>query len=362
MLDLTPEIDELWEELNEAIQGVLRSGRFILGPNVAAFEGEVASYLGVKHAIGVNSGTDALTIGLRALGVGPGDQVITTCFSFFATPGSISNVGATPVFADIDPESYNLDPELIETGITGRTRAILPVHLFGQAADMERICAVAERHGIPILEDVAQAFGASHGGSRLGAIGGAGIFSFFPAKSLGAFGDAGMIATDSDEVAEKARMLRNHGSRQKYVNEMIGYNSRLDELQAAILRVRFPRLDANNRRRVKIAELYSELLAGVPYLTTPVVKTYGDHVFNYYTLRIADGRRDGVEKALEAAGIASAIYYPIPLHRLPPYEDRSVQLPVAERAAGEVLSLPMGPELTEARVRLIAETVRSALR
>ncbi|MCA1791858.1 MAG: DegT/DnrJ/EryC1/StrS family aminotransferase, partial [Thioalkalivibrio sp.] len=256
VLNLTPEIEELWDELNDAFQRVLRSGQFILGPEVEAFETEVADYLGVKHAIGVNSGTDALVIGLRALGIGPGDEVITTPFTFFATGESIANVGATPVFVDIDENSFNIDPSLIEDAITPRTKAILPVHLFGRPCDMDAVMGIAERHGLEVVEDAAQSFGARLGGQQSGTFGRVGAFSFFPSKNLGAFGDAGLLATDDDEVAESARMLRAHGSRTKYHNETLGYNSRLDSLQAAFLRVKLPRVDAWNERRRDVAATY----------------------------------------------------------------------------------------------------------
>ena len=232
--DPRPEIEALWDEIQAAIHRVLKSGRFILGPEVKAFEQEVAEYLGVKHAIGVNSGTDALVIALRALGVGPGDEVITTPFTFFATAEAISLVGATPVFVDIDPKTFNINPELIPEAITSRTKAILPVHLYGQAADMDPILDIAERHGLRVLEDTAQAFGAKYKGQKLGTLGDAGAFSFFPTKNLGGIGDGGLIATNNDNVAELARMLRAHGAKKKYFHEMIGYNSRLDELQANI--------------------------------------------------------------------------------------------------------------------------------
>jgi dTDP-4-amino-4,6-dideoxygalactose transaminase len=244
--DPLPEVEALWEELQAAALRVLRSGRYILGPEVEAFEEEVAAYLGVKHAIGANSGTDALVIALRALGVGPGDEVITTPFTFFATAEAISLVGATPVFVDIDPRTFNINPDLIPSAITPRTKAILPVHLYGLPAEMDPILEIARSHGLKVLEDCAQAFGATYKGKKVGTLGDAGAFSFFPTKNLGGFGDGGLIATNSDEVAERARMLRAHGSRRKYYNEAIGYNSRLDALQAALLRVKLPRVDAWN--------------------------------------------------------------------------------------------------------------------
>lgn len=347
MLDLRPEIEAHWQEYMDAIAGVLRSGQFILGPNVEAFEHEVASYLGVKHAIGVNSGTDALVIALRALGIGPGDEIITTPFTFFATAEAISMVGATPVFVDIDPKTFNIDPNLIEPAITERTKAILPVHLYGQAADMDPILALARRYNLKVIEDTAQSFGGEYKGRKLGTVGDAGAFSFFPSKNLGGFGDGGLIATNDDEVAEKARMLRVHGSRKKYFNETIGYNSRLDELQAALLRIKLRYVDAWNQDRRKKARVYTEVLGDCGGVVPPCEVPYGYHVYHQYTLRILNGRRDQVHAALLTQGIATAIYYPVPLHRLPPYGQQSRLLPEAERASAEVISLPLWPGMSE---------------
>ncbi len=341
ILDLTPEVEALWDELMAAITRVLRSGQFILGPEVEAFEREVAEYLGVKHAIGLNSGTDALVIGLRALGIGPGDEVITTPFTFFATAEAISLAGATPVFVDIDPRTFNINPELIPPAITPRTKAILPVHLYGRPAEMDALLAIAEEHGLKVLEDCAQAFGATYRGKKVGTWGHAGAFSFFPSKNLGAYGDGGLLATNDDEVAELARMLRAHGSRRKYYNETVGYNSRLDALQAAILRVKLPHVDRWNAERRKVAERYNQLLAGTPGLVLPEVSE--GHVFHQYTVRVLEGQRDRVKQALAEAGIGTMVYYPVPLHRLPVYGYSEGVFPEAERAATEVLSLPMGP-------------------
>lgn len=343
ILDLTPEVEELWDDLMAAIARVLRSGQFILGPEVEAFEREVAEYLGVKHAIGVNSGTDALVIGLRALGVGPGDEVITTPFTFFATAEAISLVGATPVFVDIDPRTFNINPELIPPAITPRTKAILPVHLYGRPAEMDSILAIAEEYGLKVLEDCAQAFGATYRGKKVGTLGHAGAFSFFPSKNLGAYGDGGLLVTNDDGVAELARMLRAHGSRRKYYNEIIGYNSRLDALQAAILRVKLPHVDRWNERRRQVAERYNQLLSGVPGLVLPEISE--GHVFHQYTVRILGGKRDAVQQLLAEAGIGTMVYYPIPLHRLPVYGYPEGSFLKAETAAGEVVSLPMGPHL-----------------
>jgi dTDP-4-amino-4,6-dideoxygalactose transaminase len=346
VFDPSAETAALWPQLMEAIEGVLKSGRFIAGPNVAALEEEFAALLGARHAIGVNSGTDALVIGLRSMGIGPGDEVITTPFSFFATAEAISAVGATPVFADVDPVTFALDPAEVEGRITPRTRAILPVHLFGHAADLERLAAIARRHGLRLLEDVAQAAGGSFAGQRLGTIGDAGAFSFFPTKNLGAFGDGGLLVTGDDEIAAMARMLRTHGSVRKYENCHVGYNSRLDELQAAVLRVKLPGLDAANADRRAVAARYTARLRGVAGLTLPSERPGATHVYHQYTVRVAGGRRDAIRRRLEEDGVATMVYYPIPIHRLPVYAGLAVgPLPHAEQAAREVLSLPMWPSL-----------------
>ncbi|MGB9859043.1 MAG: DegT/DnrJ/EryC1/StrS family aminotransferase [Moorellaceae bacterium] len=362
LLDLTPEIEALWEELLNAIQGVLKSGQFILGPNVKAFEQEVAQYLGVKHAIGVNSGTDALVIALRALGIGPGDEVITTPFTFFATAEAISQVGATPIFVDIDPKTFNINPELIEPAITPRTKAILPVHLYGQAADMDPIMELAEKYNLKVIEDTAQAFGGEYKGRKLGTIGYAGCFSFFPSKNLGAFGDGGLIVTNDDEIAEVARMLRVHGAKKKkYYNEMIGYNSRLDEIQAAILRVKLPHIDEWNEARRQAAKRYNELLKDVPGIVTPYEAPYAKHVYHQYTIRVTVGKRDKVKQFLADQGIGTMVYYPVPVHKLPVYAQNVVTLPEAEKAAVAVLSLPLWPGIGKGVQVKLAEALEAAL-
>jgi len=363
VLDLGPELEALWGELSSEVLRVLRSGRFVLGPDVEAFEREAAQYLGVKHAVGLNSGTDALFIGLRALGVEPGDEVVTTPFTFFATAEAISLIGATPVFADIEADSFNLDPASVEAAVTGRTRAVIPVHLFGRPVDWGRISAIAFRHDLRVLEDCAQSIGATvAGGARTGALGDAGAFSFYPTKNLGGFGDGGLLTSDDDAVAETARMLRTHGERRRYHNEMIGYNSRLDALQAALLRVKLQRLEEFNQARRAAARRYSELLADLDgALTTPAV-TDG-HVFHQYTVRIHGGRRDEVRQRLDDAGIGTMVYYPIPCHRLPIYVDAyaDASLPVAEAAADEVLSLPLWPAIEAATQERVADALAAAL-
>lgn len=359
LLDLSGRIERRWEELRSASERVMKSGRFILGPEVEAFEEEVGDYLGVEHAVGVNSGTDALVIGLRSLGVGPGDEVITTPFTFFATPESISIVGARPVFVDIEPESFNLDPERVEAAITNETAAIVPVHLFGGPANMDALSDIAARHDVPLLEDCAQSYGAVYGGRRTGAIGAAGAFSFFPSKNLGGFGDGGLLATNDADVAKTSRMLRAHGGKDKYHNVMLGYNSRLDALQAAILRVHQRYIDQDNAGRREAAARYGELLADAPGLTVP--EPTSGHVFHQYTVRIHDDRRDRVVRRLDDHGIASKVYYPVPCHRLPVYAAMDVSLPEAEKASDEVLSLPMWPEIDCAAQERVAKVLRGAL-
>ena len=500
VLDLAPQLASLWEELNRAIQRTLRSSHYILGPEVHAFEQEAARYLGVRHAIGCNSGTDALVIALRALGIGPGDEVITTPFTFFATAEAISQVGATPVFVDVEEESMNLDPSLVERAITPRTRAILPVHLFGRPCDMEAILELARRHGLMVVEDCAQSFGARcqgrqtgslgqmgcfsffpsknlgaygdggllatqddqladlaralralgigpgdevitspftffataeaisqvgavpvfadveeesmnldpalaaravtprtrailpvhlfgrpcdmagildlarrrgllvvedcaqsfgarHRGRHTGTLGQAGCFSFFPSKNLGAFGDGGMLATDDDQVADLARALRVHGSRKKYHNEMVGYNSRLDELQAAILRVKLPHVDAWNTGRRRVAENYRQLLEGHPGIITP--RVVEGHVFHQYTVRVPGCDRDRLQARLAEDGVDTMVYYPVPCHRLKFYEQSHahVACPRAERLCAEVISLPIWPEMDEAAQDAVAQAL-----
>jgi len=359
ILDLTPEIEALWDEFEAAFRRVMRSGQFINGPEVAAFEDEAAAYLGVEHAIGVNSGTDALIIGLRALGIGPGDEVITTPFSFFATAESISHVGATPVFVDIDEESFNLDPSLIEAAITPTTKAIMPVHLFGRPAEMDPIMAIAEEHGLKVIEDAAQSFGARYQGRQTGAIGHLGAFSFFPSKNLGAFGDGGLITTNDPEVAELCRMLRNHGSIVRYRNEMLGYNSRLDALQAAFLRVKLPHVDDWNAKRAAVAQRYNELLTGAEGIITP--RVVEGHVFHQYTIRITEHDRSYVQRCLEQQGVSTMVYYPVPQHRLPVYDGRYPTFEVSERVAMQVLSLPIGSQLEREAVERVVGGLRGAL-
>jgi len=360
MVDLKGQYQTLKPEIDAALADVLDSAFFILGPNSQALEQDVAAYCGVKHAVGVASGTDALHLALRAAGIGPGDEVITPAFTFIATAEAISYVGAEPVFADIDPRTFNIDVAALPGLLTERTKAVLPVHLFGQPADMAAIERFCREHELLLIEDCAQAFGAEIGGRKAGSLGLAGCFSFFPSKNLGCYGDGGMVITDDDELANEMRVLRNHGSRERYHHAVIGYNSRLDDMQAAILRVKLKYIDTYNRQRYENARRYSEGLAGCGVIT-PYEDGLGQHVYHQYTLQ--SDQRDRIHQALGEAGVASAIYYPIPLHRQEVYAERfeGVSLPAAEHAARQVLSLPMFPELTEAQIEQVCATIRKAL-
>lgn len=361
MVDLKVQYQAIKEEIDRGILEALEKTQFILGPNVSAFEEEAAAFLGVKHAIGVASGTDALHLALAAAGIKEGDEVITSPFTFIATAEAIRYVGATPVFVDVDPKSFNIDPARIEAAITPRTRAILPVHLFGQPADMAAIEALCSKHGLLLIEDCAQSFGADLNGRMTGTIGALGAFSFFPSKNLGCFGDGGLVTTPCPEMAERVKMLRNHGSKVRYHHSVIGYNSRLDELQAVILRVKLKHIKEYNEGRRRVAHLYSELLAGTG-VVPPFEDDKGTHVYHQYTL-LTD-RRDAIMKALTEAGIASAVYYPIPLHKQDVFaaDYVGVSLPVAEDAAARCMSLPIFPEMTEEQVRRVVDVVKSALK
>jgi dTDP-4-amino-4,6-dideoxygalactose transaminase len=379
ILDLKSQYQSLRTEIQAAVNRVLESGEYIMGTEVKLFEQEVAAYLGVKHAIGVNSGTDALIIGLRSLGIGAGDEVITTPFSFFATAESISNVGATPVFADVEADSFNLDPAAIKAKITPRTKAILPVHLYGNPAAMGQIVDLATQYNLKVIEDCAQSFGSRYHsncsscdgfcqdqtrvalqGKATGTIGQVGAYSFFPSKNLGAYGDGGLIVTDDDQIAETARMLRVHGAKKKYRNELLGYNSRLDTLQAAILRVKLPHIDEWNRDRRRVAQTYNELLQDMPGIITPEL-TDG-HVFHQYTLRILDGQRDAIQSYLKQQGISTMIYYPIPQDRLPIYQGKYPDSPASDLFSAQVLSLPIWPGLETSRIEQVVEVIKQALR
>jgi len=359
ILDLSAQISSLRNEFISAFEGVLDSGRFIMGPDVRGLEEELEGYFPARHAIGVNSGTDALVIGLRAAGVQPGDEVITTPFSFFATAESISAIGAVPVFVDIEAETFNIDPTAIEAAISAKTKAILPVHLYGRPANMTAIMAIAAEHGLRVIEDCAQSFGADNASQKAGTIGDVGAFSFFPSKNLGGFGDGGLMITNDDAVAAEARRLRVHGAQKKYHNEVIGYNSRLDSVQAAMLRIKLKHIDTWNKGRRAVAERYGQLLADIDGVTAP--ELVDGHVFHQYTVRILSKDRDQVQAALADAGIGTMIYYPIPQDRLPVYAGLGGNCPVSDQAAKEVLSLPIWPELDSAKQERIAEALASVL-
>lgn len=361
MLDVAAQNAPLMEHLIDKATEVIRSGRYILGPEVDAFEKELAAYIGVEHAIGVSSGTDALLVALMALGIGAGDEVITTPFSFFATAGCISRVGATPVFADIRPDTFNIDIEQVEASITKRTKAILPVHLFGQACDMRALQQFAEQHGLSLIEDAAQAIGTKSAVGPVGGLGAYGCFSFFPSKNLGGFGDGGLVTTNASELADKARVLRAHGSKPKYYHSVIGGNFRIDALQAALLRVKLPALEERTLLRRRNADRYDAAFGGAglqaSVLTTPVRRFEG-HIYNQYVIRTS--RRDALQAHLSEQRIATAIYYPVPLHRQECFRDLGYEpgsLPVAERASDEVLALPIFAGLGESRQDRIIDTV-----
>lgn len=377
LIDLDAQHALLREELMTAIARVVASQRFILGPEVCALEEEIARYVGTKYAIGCASGSDALLLALMALEVGPGDEVITTPYTFFATASAIVRLGARPVFVDIDPQTYNINPRAIEQAICARTRAIIPVHLFGQCADMRAIQKICARHSIPIIEDAAQAIGAEDDGRRAGSMGAIGCFSFYPTKNLGAMGDGGMLTTNDDALAQRLRMLRAHGAENRYYHRYVGINSRLDELQAAILRVKLKHLDdwaaARRRNAVRYAHLFAE--AGLTNsqansrqerakVALPQEREGARHVFNQYVVRVHGDRRDAVRARLAERGVASEVYYPVPLHLQECFAYlgyREGSFPEAERAARASLALPIYAELTEEQQRHVVQTVRRAL-
>jgi len=348
LLDVNRQYQQIKKELDDAVLTVLDHGKFILGPEVKQLEAEIAKLCGVKHGIGVNSGTDALLLALRACGVGPGDEVITTDFSFFATAGVVSRLGATPVFVDIEPDTYNIDPNLIEAAITPKTRVIMPVHLFGQLADMDPIMAIAKKHDLKVVEDAAQAIGAEYKGRPAGSIGHFGCFSFYPSKNLGAIGDGGIIVTDDDGLEGLARILRVHGAEPKYYHKLVGFNSRLATIQAAALLVKLPHLREWSEKRIEHAKIYDRAFANVDGIGTPVVKDYSTfHIFNQYTIALQD--REAVMAKLREAGIGCEIYYPVPFHRQECFSSlghRPDEFPVTNKAAAEVLSIPIYPEMT----------------
>lgn len=379
-LDLTQQYQLVGDEISAVVAEVLSSGRYINGPVVEAFERQFASYIGTAECVSCNSGTDALYLALRALKIGVGDEVITTPFTFIATAEMISAVGAIPVFVDIDPQTFNIDVNQIATAITPRTKAIMPVHLFGQPVDMTQIMAIAQTHNLWVIEDCAQATGATWLETRVGSIGHIGCFSFYPSKNLAACGDGGAVTTHDAAIAQTLRVLRNHGQRQQYLHEAIGMNSRLDAVQAAILQVKLRHLNTWNQQRQKIVEQYQYLLSSISSIVLPQAISNGQSVWNQYTIRIVAPStigspshtqasktgevRDRIRQTLQSRGISSMIYYPVPLHLQPVYTSLDYQpgqLPMAEQMANEVLSLPMFPELSIEQQEQIAYALKDSL-
>ncbi len=367
LLDLKPQYAALRDEIRKVVDELFESQLFILGPRVLAFENAVAAYVGTKHAVGMSSGTDALLASLMALGIGPGDEVVTSPYTFFSTAGAVHRLGARAVFCDIDPATYNLDPARLEAAISPRTKAIQPVHLFGQCADMDPILAVARRRGIPVIEDACQSLGAAYRGRKAGAIGDFGCFSFFPSKNLGGFGDGGMVTTDDDATAARLRALRMHGETSRYHHAVVGGNFRLDALQAAVLHVKLPHLDgwaeARRKNAKEIERLYLEQ-GGLPFekggLKFPREAANRYHVFNQFVVRVGGGKRDALKDQLAAKGIGCAIYYPLPLHLQECFASlghREGDFPESERAAKETLALPVFPELSDGQKSFLAFTL-----
>ncbi|MBX2882377.1 MAG: DegT/DnrJ/EryC1/StrS family aminotransferase [Granulosicoccus sp.] len=366
MVDLRQQYLSLQPQIDATLQQVLEQTHFIMGANVKAFEEEAAAYLGCDHAIGCANGTDALHLAMLALGIGPGDEVITTPFTFIATVEAIAYVGATPVFVDIDPSTYNIDINALEDAITDKTKALLPVHLFGLPTDMAAIQAIAKNHQLRIVEDCAQSFGATVGGKQTGTMGDIGCFSFFPSKNLGAYGDGGMVCTNDADLAEKCRMYRSHGSKVRYHHDVIGYNSRLDEMQAAVLRQKLPHIDRFNEERRRVAKHYCEAMASLP-IQLPLQAGLDDQtesvpVFHQFTL-LTD-QRAAIQKALSEEQIASAIYYPIPLHKQKAIRGQmsgDAHCPISEDYSERCLSLPIYPELPGESIDRIVSVVKGAL-
>jgi dTDP-4-amino-4,6-dideoxygalactose transaminase len=357
-LDLKRQYSTIKKEMDGAVFSALSNTRFILGPEVKSFEEKVAAYCGAKFAIGVASGTDALLLSLRACGVKQGDEVITTSFSFFASAGVISRLGANPVFVDIDAETYNIDPDQIEKKISQKTKAIMPVHLFGQCADMDPIMDVAKQHNLKVVEDAAQAIGAEYKGEKAGTMGDLGCFSFFPSKNLGGAGDGGMVVTNDPEMGEMIRILRVHGSKPKYYHSTIGYNSRLDTLQAAILGVKLNHLDDWTKKRRKHAEVYNSAFKDLDIIT-PKQESFNYHIYNQYTIAVKN--RDELRKHLKEKQIGHDSYYPVPLHLQECYRFlgyKKGDLPVSEKKAEEVVSIPVYPELTEEEQEYVISTIK----
>ncbi len=366
MVDLVGQYEKIKPEVDAALQRVIDTAAFINGPEVKEFEKELADYLGVKHVIGCANGTDALQIAMMALGLKAGDEIITCSFTFVATVEVVALLGITPVFADVLPGTYNIDPEDIKRKITPKTKAIVPVHLFGQAADMDAIMAIAKEHNLFVIEDNCQAVGTDYlstsGTKKTGTIGQIGTTSFFPSKNLGCYGDGGAMFTNDDEVAKKLRRVCNHGSDVRYYHEVVGVNSRLDSMQAAILRVKLKHLKEYDAARNAAASVYDKAFAGMPRIVIPQRSNNSTHVFHQYTMRVTGGHRDGLKKHLEANGVPAMIYYPVPCHLQNAYKSARFpegSLPVTEQLIHEVLSLPMSTELSNEQLAHITATVKS---
>ncbi|PDT17893.1 erythromycin biosynthesis sensory transduction protein eryC1 [Rhizobium sp. J15] len=360
-LDIKAQYQSIKSEIDAAVLGVLASGQYVLGEEVLRFEQEFADYCNVKHAIAVNTGTSALHLALLAAGIGPGDEVITVPFTFVATVSAICYTGARPVFVDVEPVTLTMNPAEIEAKITSRTKAIIPVHLYGQMADMDAIKAIADRHGIPVIEDACQAHGALYKGRRAGSIGVSGCFSFYPGKNLGACGEGGLVVTNNDDHAKTMRMLRDWGQEQRYHHLLKGFNYRMDAIQGAILRVKLRHLEDWTEARRAHARRYSSLLSGLPHLELPVETADRRHVFHVYAVRSAD--RDGLQRMLSAEGIPSGLHYPIPVHQQKAHADLGYQagdFPVSEAAAREVLSLPIYPEMPSRHIDQVAAALEYA--
>ena len=360
-VDLKAQYYSLKPEMDVAIQSVLDRTAFIMGPEVKTFEQAFAEYVGVKHAVGVGSGTDALRLALEALGIGPGDEVITAANTYIATCEAISHTGATVRLVDADPRTYNME----DGGGRGRLRAIMPVHLYGQPADMGAIMEIAHEYGLKVIEDCAQAHGATYKGRKVGTFGDVACFSFYPGKNLGAYGDGGAVLTDDDEVAERVRLLRNHGQKIKYEHRVVGYCHRLDNLQAAVLNVKLPHLEGWNQARRGRAALYDQLLQDVPGTVTPFVSPDVQHVYHLYVIRVTDGRREALQDYLGTAGITTGLHYPIPVHLQQAYRamgHKQGDFPVSEQLARQGLSLPMYPELTDEQVQYVAGKIKEFMR
>lgn len=360
-VDLRAQYRQIKDEVDPAVLAVMNRGDFILGGAVADFERAFADYCGVKYCVGVDSGYSALELIVRAYDIGPGDEVITAANTFIATTLAISNAGATPVLVDCDPVTYNIDATKIEAAITPRTKAIMPVHLYGQMADMDAILAIARKHGLHVFEDAAQASGARYKGRRAGSLGDAAGFSFYPGKNLGAYGDGGAVTTNDPEIAEKIRLLRNIGQKVKYYHEVKGFNNRLDTMQAAVLGVKLPHLDAWNASRRRAAATYAARLAGLP-LITPETAGYAEHIFHLYVVRVAN--REALMDFLKARGVATGLHYPIPIHLQPAYAELGYKrgdFPITEAYAETIVSLPIFPELDDDMVAYVADAIRDYL-